>query len=257
MNEPNEQWGRVVRETAVSLDYPPTPDIAGAVRRLADPLPERRAASIPPPAWALIVLLVIAGLLLAVPPARAAVWEFIRAGAITIFVGDEEALAPAEATADWAAAEFAGLTSLADARVRAGFPLYLPPAYGLPDDVYLQEILDPGLDGQVVIMAWRDPAQPATVQLRLFQIDVPYYGFKSVSVESVASTQVHGQEAFWIEGGHRIRLQDGAGGESYFVTRNVLIWEERAITYRLESALSLEEARQLAESLAPVEESEE
>lgn len=266
-----EQMAVMLREMAVSFPYPPTPDIAGQVRRrLASP-PRPRQALL---AWALAVLLIAVGLLLAVPQVRAAVFEMIRAGAITIFVGEPTPTAvpptpvseagpviPPSATPtppplETAVSEIAGLTTLEEAHAQARFPLRLPLAYGEPDAVYLQEIPDPGLDGQVAILVWLDPARPERARLRLYQIDLAWYALKQAAVEAVSQTKVNGQTAYWIEGGHQIQLQNDPGQESYFVEYHVLVWTEGEITYRLESEMSLSEAVEVAGSLRPVREKE-
>jgi hypothetical protein len=259
-----EQMATLVQERAVSFPYPPTPDIAGQVRRrLTSPPPHRWQTRL---AWALVVVLMAMGLLLTVPQVRAAVFEIIRAGAITIFVGEptptavpttpvsEEGLAlPLLETV---VTEITGLTRLEDAQTQMRFPLRQPPAYGPPDEVYLQKIADPDLDGQVAIMVWLDPVQPERAHLRLYQIGMAFYGLKRASIEAVEQTEVNRQTAYWVEGGHQIQLPNEQEQESYFVEDNVLIWVEGEITYRLESDLSLAEAVQVAESLMLVEEGE-
>lgn len=263
MNETHatqEQIATLLRDTAVQFPYPPTPDVASGVRRrLATPVRRSRRRL----AWALAALLLGLGLLLAAPQVRAAVWEFIRAGAITIFVGEPTPTAvaatpisesmpavpptptlPALATA---VAEYGTLTSLADAQARADFTLRLPPAYGPPGEVYLQE----SRDGPIVVLVWPDTAQPGQARLRLHQTRVLVYGLKSTSAENIVQTAVGRQVAYWVEGGHSLRLLNG---RTTFVADHVLIWEEAGITYRLESPLSLAEAVAAAEALAPFEE---
>lgn len=257
-HEKQELIATLLRDTAVDFRYPPTPDVAAGVqRRLA--LPVRRPLHL---AWAVALLLLILSLLLAVPPVRATVWEFIRAGAITIFMGEPTLTAvpatpvsasrptalptptlPALATA---VAEFGNLTTLASARKQADFVLRLPPAYGPPGEVYFQD----SRDGPIVVLVWPDPTAPEQARLRLHQTRVAVYGMKSTLAENVVQTDVNGQTAYWVEGAHSIRLLNG----QTYVTGQVLIWEDEGITYRLEGPLSLEEAVAVATSLVPVEE---
>ncbi len=259
-----EQLTAMIRETAVTFPYPPTPDIAAQVRhRLASPPPFRQTRL----AWALAVLIMALGLLMAVPQVRAAVIEMVRAGAITIFVSEptptaipdrpdneeDSGLPPLNSTLS----NLAELITLEDAQSQANFSLRLPAdhQYGPPDRIYLQEVPDPAhpsQDGQLVIMVWLDPVQPEVSRLRLYQIGLDSYGFKQAIRTAVAETRVNGQNAFWIKGGHRISLQIGSEQESYFVESDVLIWVENNITYRLESQLPLEEAVKIAESLKDV-----
>jgi hypothetical protein len=62
---------------------------------------------------------------------------------------------------------------------------------------------------------------------------------------------LQGQRAFWLEGGHWLQLQDGTVQPWLFVDGGVLVWwsKEAMMTFRLESGLSLEEAKEIAESL--------
>lgn len=244
MNSENSSWEAAIQEIAASLPYPPTPDVAAGIRqRLTAPPPRRSRRQL---AYAAMLLLLLLLGLLAVPPVRAALLNFFRVGAVTIFVADPStpeaaALPPLEATALPQAAR----VTLAEAQSQARFPLRLPPAYGSPDEIYLQQLPDPGLAGQVVIMVWRDPAQPELVRLRLYQIDATEYGLKHASIQAVRQAVVNGQNAFWVEGGHEFRLPYGV----YLVEQDVLIWAEGDITYRLESALSFAETVRIAQSL--------
>lgn len=263
MNESDQtqkQITMLLRETAAAFPYPPTPDVAGQVRRRLAAPPQRQQRRL---AWGLAALLLVAGLLLAVPQVRAAVFEIIRAGAITIFVGEptptavaptpgsqSEAIVPPTATLPplaTAVSAYGELTTLADAQAQIDFSLRLPPTYGPPDEVYLQD----SRDGAIVILAWLDPTQSERMRLRLHQTRVFAYGLKQAAVDAVAQTEINGQTAYWVEGGHRIRLQDG---QSYTVTNNVLIWVEENVTYRLEGELTLEEAVKVAASLEPIQE---
>jgi hypothetical protein len=263
MNDKNASWEAVIRETAASFPYPPTPDVAAAVRgRIAGPVRPSSPVRVRL-AWAIALLLLIVAGVLAVPQARAAVFEIIRAGAIIIFAGEPTPavasptpLSQDDSSAGTAVFELAGRTTLEEAQAQVSFPLRIPLAEGMPAEVYLQKLPDPGLDEQVVIMLWRDPAQPERVRLRLHQIGSPYYGLKQASISAVTQTEVNGQPAYWLEGGHRLLLENGPEQESYFVEGNVLIWADGTITYRLESELSLEEAVHIAESLYPLGEAE-
>ena len=63
-------------------------------------------------------------------------------------------------------------------------------------------------------------------------------------------THVHGYPALWLTRPHNI---DYLPGDNTLIRRyvesNVLLWEEDAITYRVESDLKLEDALSIAESL--------
>jgi hypothetical protein len=121
----------------------------------------------------------------------------------------------------------------------------------LPDEVYQQQVTDPGLDEPVTILVWRDPAPAGEVRLALYQIGLPYYGLKVAPLHVITEVRVNDTPAFWVSGPHEIRLTTGAVEEWLFVEGNVLIWTEGEITYRLEGAASVAEAIRIAESLPP------
>lgn len=260
-------------EIAASFSYPPTPDIAGRVQKELQPRPARprRTQRL---AWATLVLLLFASALLAVPTVRAALLEFFKIGAIRIMpepaLIDEATAIPAVSTpgADHATAaapvapsathlptrtllDLAGATTWEAAQAEAGFPLRYPPEHGLPDEVYRQEVWDPGLEAPVFIFVWRDEDSPSEVALALYQIPLPYYGLKGASLSAITETVVYEQRAYWVEGPHRLQLQTGEVAEWLFVPGNVLIWAEGEVTYRLEGADTVAEAVRIAESLAP------
>ena len=258
-----DSWEQIVRETAVSFPYPPTPDVAGAVRRrrLAPKrrvfLTRRRLA------WALALALLLVGGLMAVPQVRAAVLEMLRIGALRIFIAEPTptpetavgAAAPVTATPpalNAALSSLAGATTLAEAAAQAPFPILAPPDWPPPDQVFVQKLPDTGVDWSVVILVWLEPGRSDQARLSLYQIGAQYYGFKRATTDIVQETTVRGQPAFWVEGPHPLQLQDGRYQDWLFVEGSVLLWADGNVTYRLESDLPLAEAVGLAESLVEV-----
>ena len=262
----NEQQ---IQEIAATFSYPPTPDMVAAVR-------QKLAARTKQPhwpvsrrlAWAVVVLLLVLASSLTVPQVRAAVWRIFRAGAITIFTPEATAtavppaaptpsqlVAPPTATPPLIAQNvlpgLAGETTLAEVQRQVAGPLYMPEGWPLPDQVYYQTNDWPG----VVIFVWLEPGSTDEARLALYQINAPTFAYKQA--EQVEHTTLNGRDAFWIEGGHWLQLQDGTVQPWLFVEGNVLIWwPEADVTFRLESGLSLAEAKQLAESLVVVPEKE-
>ena len=264
-------------EIAATFSYPPTPDIAGRLQKALQPRPARprRTQRL---AWAVLVLLLLASALLAVPTVRAALREFFKIGAIRILpepalpgeatttpavtipaadrvtdVAPVETQAPPSAThlPTRTLLDLAGATTWEAAQAEVGFPLRYPPEHGLPDEIYRQEVWDPGLEAPVFILVWRDEDRPSEVALALYQIPLPYYGLKSASLSAISETLVYEQRAYWVEGPHRLQLQTGEVAEWLLVPGNVLIWAEGEVTYRLEGADTVAEAVRIAESLAP------
>ena len=244
-----EGLDRRLQREAQRFEFPPTPDIAGAVRgRLeARPAPAFRILT---PARALLVLaLAAAAVLLAVPSARATVFEALQVGVVRILLGDTPSAPPVTQVPQPSALDqLAGETSLEQAQRLAGFEIRLPaypPDLGAPDRVFYQPM------GPTVILVWADPDVANPPRLSLFILG------KTILLEKAAPTmlertEVGGEQAYWAEGPYLLAIR----GErelvlSYLVQGHVLIWVEGALTYRLESGLPLEEAVRIAESLQP------
>ena len=276
MYEGLDRW---LQREALQFEFPPTPDIAGAVRgRLeASPMPALRVLT---PARALLVLaLAVAAVLLAVPSARATVFEALQVGVVRILLGEPEAEQVA-ATATSAGGELdagptteagesgdgsstppvtqvpqpseldqlAGETSLEEAQRLAGFEIRLPaypPDLGAPDRVYYQPM------GPTVVLVWTDPGGPNHPRLSLFILGEIILLDKAAPTV-LERTEVGGEEAYWAEGPYMLAIRGERELElRYLVQGHVLIWAEGALTYRLESGLPLEEALRIAESLQP------
>ncbi len=245
MDEINSSYERQIQKWAAAFDYPPTPDIARRIRPLlTSPAkqavqPRRRLA------WVLILLLLAASLL-AVPSVRAALVQILRAGGIIIFVGEEAAIEEIPPLLNEQLPAFTEPITLDEAVAR--FPdLALPTELPPPDDVLLHE--EPVWDTAVIFL-WRDETDPQQIAISLYQINMAQYAYKGS--EMLEMTEVNGNQAFWLSGPHYFRLRDSSAEEWMFVEGNVLIWWEGSITYRLEGASSLAEALRIAESLKVV-----
>lgn len=244
MGEMNSSFEKQVQEWAAAFEYPPTPDIAGGIRPLLTKSTPQKAQPTRQLAWALVLLLLAASLL-AVPAVRAAIVEILRAGGITIFVGEEADGIPPLLSEQLPA--FTRPITL-DAAVTRFPDLALPTELPPPDDVLLHE--EPVWDTAVIFL-WRDAANPQEIGLSLYQIQVAQYAYKGS--EMLEMTTVNGRQAFWLVGPHYFRLRDSSAEEWLFVEGSVLIWWDGEVTYRLEGAESLAEALRIAESLQTIE----
>lgn len=262
-----ESWEKRVGEMAAGMDYPPTPDIAAGVKRR---LSGRQRPVVQPwyanrLAWVGAAVLLVALLLLAVPQARAAIFEFFQIGDIRIFPAEPTATPVFEGmgmtpvpTAEplslpgFSVAELVGKTTLAELEAELGDAVLLPeyPAgIGLPDQVYLQDSVGP-----LGVLVWLegDSTDKAWAVLHILALDQGAFGAK-FQVESLRGTEVDGRPAYWVEGLHLLSFYDAEGRIESQLTRlvegNTLIWTVDEITYRLETVLTLEEAVRMAESM--------
>jgi hypothetical protein len=253
-----------VQTIAGGMEYPPTPDIAGAVstrlRASTQPRLANRTFS-----RSLVFTLVLLASLMLIPPVRAAVIEFIEIGIVRIFRADPAPL-PEEIPAPMFPLtvtpsptlpalipfleELAGETTLAEAKAATGYPILLPgyPAdLGEPDRVFIQDA-----DGPMTILVWIDPQQPSQVLLSLHLIPEGSWAITKMGPDVIEETHVNGRYAVWAQGPYPIQLDNGDLQFRRMIIGHVLIWEEGEVTYRLETDASLEEAIRIAEALEPI-----
>lgn len=248
---------------AAKMDYPFTPDIAGFVTTRLQPAVKSRFIS-KAWAWSLGTILILLSSLMLIPPARAAILEFIQIGIVRIFprstdvplMPTGESPAPATAAPDLDSStllldlgQIAGEMTLAEAQTRVGYPIPLP-AYpvdlGGPDHVFVQDA-----DGAMIILVWLDPLDPDRIVMSLFLIPEGSWAIHKSEPVAVQETFVNGHRAVWAVGPYPLRLYNGDLDFTRLIDGHVLIWAEGGMTYRLESGLSLEQAVRIAESLQP------
>ena len=267
-----------LRLAGANLTYPSTPDIAGQVRRRLYGRPRPQPTRLRRLAWGAALVVILLTGLLAVPGVRAQVLEFLQIGIVRIFLVEptptptSSPTAQASPAVDQAGAgdslpvppstqrlastpmasllDFAGETSLEEAVRDSGIPIGLPaypPDLGLPDRVFLQN-----LDGQVLVLVWLSPADPAKVRLSLLQFSGSDNMILSkIQPVTVLETTVAGNPAVWTEGPYLLKYRNGDIDIVRLIEGHVLIWEQAGVTYRLETDLPLEEAVSVAESIRP------
>lgn len=237
MMDEHEQLEFRLRQAAHDFPYPPTPPLRYVPS-------QARGMTYSGRQRVMLVCAMMLSLIL-IYPISAAVLERLQIGSITLFVGEQPQLT---AVMPASLVNLAGKTSLADAVSALGFSPRLPPEFGVPDAVYVQEG-----GGKAMILVWLDDVNPGEIALSLYQIpynDIPAYG-KLVGVAQ--NVEVNGQPAAWVDVPHVLQYQSGEEGtqelQSFLIESNVLIWYEDQITYRLESHFSQEQAVAIAESL--------
>jgi hypothetical protein len=260
------------------LEYPRTPDIAGRVmaRLRMSPSPTGRGGRgegyprfvSKRLAWSLTILLILFSSLMLIPPARAAIIEFIQIGVVRIFRAEPTPVSPPNQefpptmvpiTATPASTSqplipllerLAGDMTLEEAQQTLDYPILLP-SYpsdlGPPDRVFVQDA-----DGDMTILVWLDPQQPDEVLMSLHFLPPGSWAIKKMEPMLIQETTVNGRRAIWAIGPYPIRFSNGNIDFVRLIDGHVLIWDDGIITYRLETDLSLEEAIKVAESLEPV-----
>src|SRR5512145_1911030 len=99
MNElQQELFEKQLSTLARGLDYPRTPDIAGAVLKRLHWSPSRSGGGVRGGvrrfAWTFTVILILCSSLMLISPARAAIIEFIQIGIVRIFRAEPTPVAP-------------------------------------------------------------------------------------------------------------------------------------------------------------------
>jgi hypothetical protein len=256
-----QEWEQTVHALARTYAYPPTPDIAAAVRRKLAVRHLQPHVSRPAwqrPALVFAALLLALALALSVPAVRAAVREWLQIGAVRIeltppatgpAVTATEAAPVTTVPVATAALPLDEPLTLAEVQAQADFELRLPtaaPADRPPDRLYLQAL--PLLsEEQVVIFVWFDPERPGEPILSLYQIASANCCMKGAWASGGAETEVGGEPAYWVEGPHPLSLD---GGDNWtIVPGDVLVWTDGRFTFRLESTLGLAETVWVAESI--------
>ena len=239
---------RALRELGPRYPYPPTPNLATAVRTriVARPAMPLRPIALwrDPRRLALVaaVLVVLAGAAALINPAtRDAIAHFFHVRGVIVTRGPSPlpSLSPATPL------DLGRLTTLDEAQRAVGFTIVLPPALGEPDAVYVAT----GPPGGEVALAYKPrPGIPLVRETGLgllvteFRGDLmPQYITKELGPDTtLEETSVNGDPGWWIAGQpHMIIIQTGPGNsqpETLRLASNTLVWEHGGVTYRIESS---------------------
>ncbi len=239
-------WAEHLTTIAADFPYPQTPPIAQRLQKKhssAKPAPDygqRRH-------WATAVAIVLVLLLslLAIPPVRAAIIEFIQIGAIKIFDVPSAQPTLTEPLQKLSLGDIGTEITLAEAQDI--MPLLMPtiPNYAAaPDAIYRQTLNE--REAVITLVWYGNDARP---QIALTQIGIPSFGIKWASGEQVTATAVNDLPAVWIEGPHLFSFAEFAFSDFVTIDSQVLLWTAGDNTLRLEGDLTLAEAVDIAESL--------
>jgi hypothetical protein len=233
------------------VEWPETPDVAGAVQgRLSVP-PARRRWWLDRPVWQLAVAataLVIA-VVMAVPPARSAVLDLLGFSSVRIV---REEPRPSRFGQDLQLGE---PVTLEQARRR--FPVLIPSEVGEPDAVYLTEYPSVRVD-----LVYRErPGLPASSNTGAGLLVTEFHAVAMPLIEktvgmgsSVERLTVGGDPAFFISGADHgfAYIQRGATGafEPQRLAGNTLLVERSdGVLLRVEGEVGRDEAVRIAESV--------
>jgi hypothetical protein len=244
------------------LDWPPTPDLAGATRARLAAEPARRPARAlrlprlaPAVAIALAVVVALGAVLAASPDVRATLGRLLGIGAVRIERVDRlPDVAPAREL------HLGRRTTLAGAGRAARLPVVSIRALGPPDAVYVADGVAGGAVSLVYVARAGLPASTAGTGALLTELRGDPISFVKkllTGTTRLQSVQIAGEPGFWIQGSHTIALLDAQGRpveQRPRLAGNTLVWLHRLpggppLTYRLETALDKAGALRLARSV--------
>ena len=251
---PDRELEAALEELGDFLDYPPAPDLSQ--RMVARLQGGRRSSSWRVWAYAAaLVAVVLAASLVASPALRHAVADWLGLPGISIRVDDD-----GPAPRDDVRLALGRRVTLSRARDLADFAVLSPPGtLGLPERVHFGP--DPA-GGQVSFVYRAGPGLPEAESSGIGLLLTQFRGdFQREFIGKIVppdadfrSVEVSGGVGYWIGGRPHSFLYVDDGGrvreESVRFADNVLLWEQGSLTLRLESALTLSEALDIARSVA-------
>jgi hypothetical protein len=244
-----ERLERDLRRLGLELAYPEPPDVAAAIgeRLRAEPAPRRSLLGPRRPlAVALAALAAAVVTALAVPPVRGALFDLLGIGGVTIERVEElPAVAPSQDL------RLGDRVTLGEARRRVDFPVLVPRELGEPDAVFHSSAFPGGavslLYGtersvRALVTQFRGTTEPGLIK-------------KTASDRKtfVTPVTVRGRFGYFISGEpHFVAYRDADGEireDEFRLARNVLLWVEDGVTYRIETGAGRQRALRLARSL--------
>jgi hypothetical protein len=233
-----------LRRLGGQVEFPPTPDLTGRVRRRLEEAPPRRwRPSRRALAVALAVLALAVGTAFAVPSARSTILDWLGITGVDIVRVDElPAVAP---PADLGLGE---RVTLAEARMQVPYTVLVPRAkeLGDPDAVYIARH---GPSYQISFL-WGTPDR---VRLLISEFE----GFSMAEKMAGPGTDtervvVNGETGVWFAGAPHVFLYSEGGDpieETMRLVERALVWQQGMLTLRLEGDISKQDALKFARSV--------
>jgi hypothetical protein len=244
------------RELAeLRIEWPETPDIAGAVAaRLAAPAPRRPWWAMRP-AWQLAVAAValLLAVVMAVPPTRAAVLELLGLKSVRI-----EHREP-QPSAFGSGLVLGDPVTLEQARRRADFPLRVPAELGRPDSVYLDS--NPASGTRVDMLYRARPGLPRASTVGAGLLVTEFHATASPVIEKTIGSatrferlEVGGAQAYFFSGQRHGFAYAPSQGQITFedqrLAGNTLLVERQdGVLLRIEGRIGRDKAVAIAESV--------
>lgn len=255
---------RSLADLAAHIEYPPSRDLAPRVRARLEQGPARRVrlrADRRPwlgarhrlvPAAAAVLVLVVA--LVAIPPAREAVADFLGLGGVRI-----STVAPIP-TPSATSLELGSRISLPEAQAMVEFDVLVPQALVAAPEVFYDPLV-PG--GQVALLYPPTEGLPPAPGTNAGALITQFEGRTERDVAkkvtggaegtSIVPVEVNGADGLFLEGQpHFISYITPDGlvrEETVRLAGNVLLWAQEGVTFRIESQLDLPGALRIARSL--------
>ena len=203
--------------------------------------------------------MLITGALLAFPGARSSIARHLGLPNFEIILIDDTPTAEPTMTGDLLL--LGDAMSLGEAQSMVAYPVQIPHVLGNPDEVYVRA-LSSGL--MVTLLYLPDSSLPSTAESGVGALLMQFPATNhpgdlakrvSMGVGRVVEVELGDREAFWISGETQLVLdQDPSETFDDLISRdsgNVLLWEDDGLTFRLETALEMEQALAIAESIQP------
>jgi hypothetical protein len=224
-----------LRQLGREVAFPPTPDLAPAIRGQLDrPRFRHRRVAI-----ALVSAVVVAiGAAFAVPQARTAILDWLGLRNVSVVRVEKLPAVPAHGNLDL------GQRVTLDAAKRRAPWLLVPD--GTPDSVWVNE----SLPGGKVSLLW---GTPSNIRLLLTEFTGRTYVEKVIQGDTQVERVKIGSAGVWFQGPHVVMFQDRDGRfrESHArLARNTLVWQMGDVTLRLEGGLTRDEALRIARTVS-------
>jgi hypothetical protein len=221
-----------LRQLGNELAYPPTPDLALAIRGSL----ERRQPFWRRPVAVALAIVVVAAVAasFAVPQSRSAILDWLGLRNVSVVRVEKLPAVPANGRLD-----LGKQVTLDEAKRRAPW-LLLPE--GEPDSVWVNE----SLPGGKVSLLW---GTPSNVRLLLTEVTGRAYIEKIIGGDSQVERVKIGNAGAWFRGPHVVMFQDRDGrfhDSQARLARNTLVWQVGHVTLRLEGGLTKDEALRIA-----------